>query len=97
MHLTKLLLGHLAGSSAHRVLRVAVHGEGHYLTDVFLIPKKHDYPFNPRGHAGVRWRSVLKCIIQRSELLFQGLLIIARYLKSLDHDIQVVVPYRARG
>ena len=38
MYLTQLLLRHFAGSPAHEILCIAVHGEGDDLTDVILVP-----------------------------------------------------------
>ena len=97
MNLTKLLLRHLTRRAAHKVLSRTAHGKGNNLPDVFLPPQQHNHPVHARRHACMRRRAKLECIVQSAEFLFQHLLIIARNLKRLHHDIQIMVPHCPGG
>ena len=57
-----------AGSPAHQILCIAVHGESDHLTDVILVPKQHDHTIHAGSHSRMRGCSELERLIQCSKL-----------------------------
>ena len=94
--LLKLLVCYVSGRAHHDILCVLVHRERNDLSDRVLSCKKHDHTVNSGSDSCVRRCSVAECVVHGRELSLNVFFAKSYHLKSLYHDLGIVVTNSSR-